>query len=111
MEKVNLFRKVYRNGGYDRETFFVKLEKTGVALSASLTKDFKNKMLGADVDFPVSVVLDITKNDYFIKDEEYENENGITMVKQVVVLQGFREISHLELEQRTLSDFDVVKEK
>ncbi len=111
METVSLFKKVYRNGGFERDTYFVKLEKTGICVSASLSTNFKNKMLGADVDFPVKVVLDKDKNDYFIKDEEYENKDGITMTKPVIVIQNFREISHLEIESRSLSDLDVISEK
>lgn len=109
MENVNLFKKVVRNGGYERDTYFVKLPKTGACISANPTTSFKNKMLGDDVDFPVTLELDITKNDYFIKDEEYVNNDGITMTKPVIVIQNYRSIQHLELEQRTLSDLDVEK--
>lgn len=111
MEKVSLFKKTYRNGGFEKDTYFVKLEKTGVCVSASLSTNFKNKMLGDDMVFPVTVELDLSKNDYFIKDEEYENKDGITLVKPVIVLQNYRSIEHLEIEQRSISDLDVVKEK
>ena len=109
METVNLFKKTFKNGGYDKDTYFVKLAKTGVCVTAYLSSSFKNKMLGDDVDFPVTVELDVNKNDYFIKDEEYENKEGITLSKKVIVLQGYRGISHLELERVTLSDLDVEK--
>lgn len=107
MENVKLFKKVVKtNDGKEFDTFFVRLNKSGLCFSARLSNKFKEMIIKKDVSFPIELDLDVNKNDYFLIDEDYDNEDGITLTKKVVVLQNCQDMKHYNMPSMSLTELE-----
>lgn len=107
---VALFKKHVVVGEKEWDTHFITLPNSKRCISANLTNKFKESIIRENVDFPISITLDADKDDYFLKEEEYENSDGVTLTKDVVVIQNYRSMEHLEIAKRTLNELDVLEE-
>lgn len=102
--KMNLFRKsVKGNNNTTFDTFFLKYPNANICISCSLTNDCKKAIAKTGVDFPLEIEL-LDNEDYFITQEKYLDKEGITRFKDVVVIQKFTGLKHLEIQGLTLND-------
>ena len=101
---MNLFRKNTKlENGATISNYFLKFKNDNVCVSCKLTNEAKFKMAKIGVEFPLEIDLEDNK-DYFITQEKYENKDGIICFKDVVVIQNWSGLRHLELSSPTLND-------
>lgn len=118
--KMNIFRKeikVKKTNDKGREieqkfdTYFGKLTPQCAkelncsedAISIRLSSNCKDKIVDSGFNFPLELTL--SENDYFLTEEEYENENGIRLEKTICVIVNYESISNAVLPKKTLSEF------
>lgn len=97
--------------GQSFDKYFMKFPKADVFIATNLTNECKAKILLSGVDFPMKITLELdTENengnkDYFITAETYKNQYGEDTLKDVCVIQDFRNVEHLELSTKSLEDY------
>lgn len=118
--KMNIFRKEIKikktnEKGKEIEqkfdTYFGKLTNECAnelhcsqdAISVRLSTSCKDKIYDSGLNFPLEMTL--SENDYFLTEEEYENENGITLEKTICVIMNYTNISNAVLPKKTLAEF------
>lgn len=104
---MHLFAKKHKTKeGKDFTTYFVRYDNPEIKLSinTNLTNDVKSKIQLSKVSFPLKITLTDGK-DYFLTTEKYDNENGITMYRDVLVIKDYTNLEALELTNKTLKDF------
>ena len=73
------------------------------SISIKLSTNCKNKIVDSGFNFPLELTL--SENDYFLTEEEYENENGIKLEKTICVIVNYESISNAVLPKKTLGEF------
>lgn len=102
--KMNLFRKVVKTEqGVNFDTFFLKYPNENISISCKLTNDCKKAIAKSGADFPLEIEL-TDNEDYFITQEKYQDKDDIERLKDIVVIQKFTGLRHLEIQGLTLND-------
>lgn len=82
--------------------YFAKINGTPKFISVNMTKVAKAYIDVNKLELPIGIVLD--EEDFFIKEETYENELGIEMPKYVLVLCNISKTCEPELTKTTIAD-------
>ena len=102
-EKLLLFKKNQKKGdGTTFPKYFMTTEGNDFSISTELSNDAKAQIVSSGLNFPLEVTLG--DEDYFLKQESYENANGVKLKKDVIVILSFTNIAKANLPKKTIAD-------
>ena len=84
-------------------TYFGKVNGMKGSINVRLSNAVVKMVEDEKQEFPLD--FELSKNDYFLTTEEYENESGILLEKTVCVIQNFQSVKPAEIEKATLEDY------
>lgn len=116
---LNVFMKVVHYDGvskdgkkysFDKENIFGVEPKGKRTVTIRLSNDVKDRLSAMEgVKFPIE--LTFRESQGFLTDEEYENEDGITLTNTILVITDFDKARNAVLDKRSIKNFLEGKEE
>ena len=82
--------------------YFAKINGTSKFISVNMTKTALAQIEVGKYELPVGIVLE--ENDFFLKEETYDNEMGVSVPKWVLVLCNITKTCEPELDKKSIAD-------
>ena len=103
MEQVLfLFKRTLKKEDKKWDTYFATTVDNSHSITVTLTENAKAQIVTSGIDFPMQIT--VSDDDYFIANEKYENESGVTLYTNKCVIQSLTKIERADIKKKTLQD-------